>query len=389
MGPELYSLVGVCTVVSGLILSFSHLGVETTMMRGALYWMEKGEIEKVREYTTQSFLSRMIGFVILFPFVVLYLLYICYNKYNGNYLTILLFFYFGACASALNDSMSLIIRAQGNYLFSQAAKTINSSIVKFLAIFVYLKFGAMPYLYFYCLIPIPLFFVFYLKIRDNLDFRYISFSETVKKIKESRNLWLKSYMDYFTNYADNLLVSVLFPPSIMGLYTLYKNIETIAKGFIEGFLDVIVQRLVRYKGNVERLVEMERKASLIRWGLVCVVVLLAGIFLIHSEYIISLVNLSKYDGVYYSILIVAVVSILCLIGKNENNLIALMAPSDMVFKMGVFMFFVTIFSFISVFLFPTIWGVYSQRIVAYGLTSFIGLLVFRIKRLDYFTNVYK
>ena len=44
---------------------------------------------------------------------------------------------------------------------------------------------------------------------------------------------------------------------------------------------------------------MERKASLTRWGLVCVVVLLAGIFLIHSEYLISLVNLSKYDGVYY------------------------------------------------------------------------------------------
>ena len=54
MAPEVYSLVGVFTIVSGVVLVFSNFGVETTMLREALYWKGIGDNEKVIEYTTQA-----------------------------------------------------------------------------------------------------------------------------------------------------------------------------------------------------------------------------------------------------------------------------------------------------------------------------------------------
>lgn len=45
MEPEVYSLVGVYGVLSGITLTFTDLGIETTMMREALYWIQKGEKE--------------------------------------------------------------------------------------------------------------------------------------------------------------------------------------------------------------------------------------------------------------------------------------------------------------------------------------------------------
>lgn len=389
MGPEVYSLVGVHTVVAGIILPFSHLGVETTMMREALYWMEKGEIDKVKEYTTQSIISRFIGFAILLPFIVGYLIFLCYSKYDGNYLWILLSFYVGSCASALNDSMSLIIRAQGDFVFSQLAKTLNNNIVKFVAIIVYVKFGATPYLYFYCLVPIPLMLIFYIKIKQYLDLSFISLKGTFQKIKDSKNLWLRSYLDYFSNSADNLLVSILFPTSVMGLYTLYKNFENIVKQFIEGFFDVVMQNFVKYKGNVEGLIGMEKKANLARWGVILLVVFATIVFSTRPDYFISLANLTKYDGVKFAIYTVALVAVLYLIGKNEGNLVSLLGPSKTILKIGVFLLFVTIATYLSVVIMPSIYGVYVQRILFYAVMSIIGIVVFKRNRINYYSNIYK
>ena len=389
MGPEAYSLVGVYGVVFGIVLPFSHLGVETTMMREALYWIEQGDIEKVKEYTTQSIFSRFIGFTILFPIIIGYLLYMYFTKYECRYLLVLLSFYFGACGSALNDSMSLIVRSQGYYVFSQAAKTINNSAVKVIAVFVYLQFGLTPYLYIYCLLPWPLFLVFYLKNRKYIDFHYFLLSGTIKKIKESRNLWLKSYMDYFSKSADNLLVSVLFPPSIMGLYTMYRNLEGISINFMEGFFDVILQKFVRFKGNVEVLLKMEKKVNHIRWSVITLIVILTLLFAYDPSYFVELANLSKYEGIQYSIFVVSLISILYLIGKNEGFLITLMGPSKTILKLGVLLFFVSIASYIAVLFLQSIYGVYIQRLAFYTTTSIFSITIFYKNKLKYFKNIYK
>ena len=389
MGPEIYSLVGVHTVVSGLVLTFSHLGVETTMMREALYWMENGDVEKVKEYTTQSIISRFIGFIILLPFICGYLFFLYFTKYESQYLVVLLSFYVGSCASALNDSMSLIVRSQGDYVFSQAVKTVNGSISKFLAIFVYLIYGATPYLLFYCLIPIPLIFVFYFKIKKYLSFNYVQLSGTIKKIKDSRNLWLKSYMDFFSNSADTLLVSVVFPPVVMGIYSLYKNLEGMVKMFIEGFFDVIFQQFVKYKGNLQALLPMERQCNVTRWVVIMLIVIVTIVYSFNPSFFVELVNLSKYAHIELALYVLAIVSVLYLLGKNEGNLIALFGPSSVLFKIGMIVFFLTLFSFLLVVLFPSIYGVLFQRAFIFASGSAISIFIYYRHRLDYFSKIYQ
>ncbi len=389
MGPEIYSLVGIYTVVSGIVLSFSHLGVETTMMREALYWKEQGDIEKVKEYTMQSILSRFIGFLILCPFIITYLLFLCFNKYDGGYLLLLLSFYVGSCASALNDSMSLIIRSQGDYVFSQFARTLNSTVTKFFAIFLYLRFGAMPYLYFYALVPLPLMIVFVIKLRRYINFDYFRIAGTFKKIRESKNLWLKSYLDYFSASADNLLVSIIFPPAIMGVYSLYKNLEQIAKSFIEGFFDVLTQKFVQYKGNMEKLVTLERKVNVVRWIVISLIVICLGVFAMNPSYFIQLANLQKYENVDLVLYSVMIVSIIYLIGKNEINIISLFATSKTIFNLGLFVFIVTLLSFLIVVVSPTLYGVFAQRIFIFAITSVSAMLIFYRSRASLYTKINK
>ena len=389
MGPATYSLVGVYGVVFGIILPFSHLGIETTMMREALYWEEKGDVEKLKEYTTQAILSRLIGFVFLLPIVVAYLLFMYFTKYNCQHLWVLLSFYIGACGSALNDSLSLIVRSQGNYVFSQAAKTFNNAAVKVIAILIYLKFGATPYLLMFSILPWPLFMVFFFKLRKYIDFRYINFIGTFRKIKDARYLWLKTYVDFFSKNADNLLVSIIFPSSILGLYALYKNLEGIAVNFIEGFFDVIIQKMVKFKGDVKKLMKMEKKDNIIRWGVIILVVIFTLIFSLDTTFFVNIANLSKYDGVVYSIYTVALVAILYLVGKNEINIVALMGPSKTLLKLGILLFFVSVLSYISVIIWQSIFGVYIQRAFLYLTTSLFSIYLLHKNRLKYYSNIYQ
>ena len=104
MAPMVYSLIGVYVLLSSILTTFSHLGIETTMMREALFWEKQGEIEKVKEYATQALLSRLLGIGILFPFLLAYIFYLSVNKYDNQYFILLLTFLFGSSISALNDS---------------------------------------------------------------------------------------------------------------------------------------------------------------------------------------------------------------------------------------------------------------------------------------------
>ena len=389
MGPDVYSLVGVYTVVSGVVLTFSHLGVESTMMRETLFWKEKGDYEKIKEYTMQSILSRMIGFFVLTPFIIAYLCFMSITKYNGGYWVLLISFFIGSCASALNDSMSLIIRSQGGFVFSQFAKTLNNTITKFIAIFVYLEFGSLPYLYFYALFPLPLMVIFVFKLRGCIDFGYLSFKGTVTKIKESKNLWLKSYLDYFSASADSLLVTIIFPASVIGVYTLYKNLEVIAKGFIEGFFDVLTQKLVQFKGNVLKLLTMENKLNKVRWVVISLIIIISIVFLFNSSFFIHLINLQKYERADLVILCVLAVSALYLVGKNEINIISLFAPSKIVLDFGFLVFIVTLLSFGLVIGWPSIYGVLFQRVIIFLVTSIAAIHLLNKNRLLFYSGIYK
>lgn len=389
MTPEVYSLVGTYTVILGVVNTFSHLGIETVMMREALYWTEHNDTQKVVEYATQSMFSRIFGYIILLPLLLIYIFYIDSTKYNHQYLFLLFMFLIGAFASTLNDCMSLIVRSKGGYIFAQFAKTLNNSIVKTFGLILYLKFGATVYLYFFSLSSIPLFILFYFYVHKSFSYQYIQFKPMIKKVWESRYLWLRTDLDYFKNYADSILVSILFPAHIMGVYSLYKALENMAKDFIEGFFDVLSQNLVRFKGNFERLCKEERKYNLIRLAISGLVILVGVAFMFYSAEIINICNLSNYESADKLVMCVFVVAIIYILGKYETNILAFFASSKLNFNITLIISAVSVIAFSSIYLFPSIYGALLQRIIVYLTTTVVSIVVFKKYKKVLYSRIFK
>lgn len=388
MEPVMYSLVGVYNVLSTFLGSFTDLGIETAMSRQALYWEEKGETERIKEYASQALVSRVIGTCVFLPFLIGYVFYLCLIKYNGDYLNLLFLMLLGSTISSINNSMALIVRAKGGYIFWQAATTLNNYFLKFVGIGLYFASGPTAYLYFYSLSSIPLLFVFYLKIWKDIDTKYFVIRKIVRKIYDNRYLWLKTDLDYFKANADGLLVSALFPADIMGSYSLYKNFENISKSFIEGFFDVLTQSMVRFKGNAEKLKQLERKIKLAR--ALCVVLALsaATVFMINEFFFVELLHLSRYEYIDLMILFVSIVSVAHLVGKYEINMIGFFAPSRTIFKLSVWLFVATVLSYLILVLQRNIMGVLYQRVFVFLINSIISIAAFYRRREDYFSNIY-
>ena len=389
MTPEVYSLVGTYTVILGVVNTFSHLGIETVMMRETLYWTEHNDTQKVVEYATQSIFSRIFGYIILLPLLLIYIFYIDYTKYDHQYLFLLFMFLIGALASTLNDCMSLIVRSKGGYVFAQFAKTLNNSIVKTFGLILYLKFGAAVYLYFFSLSSVPLFILFYLYVHKSFSSNFIQFKPMLKKVWESRFLWLRTDLDYFKNYADSILVSILFPAHIMGIYSLYKALENMAKDFIEGFFDVLSQNLVRFKGNYERLCKEEKKYNMIRAAILGVVVIVGVVFAIYSSQIISICNLSNYDHAAELVQCVFIVAIIYILGKYEINILAFFASSKLNFNLTVLISVISIAAFGALYFIPSLYGALFQRIIVYLTTTVLSIALFKKYRTELYTRLFK
>ena len=389
MEPEVYSLTGIYTIMSTVVITFSDLGIETTMAREALYWKEKKDESSIIEYASQALFSRLIAFLILIPAMTAYALIINITKYDGKHLVLLLVFVVAALLNALINSMALIVRSLGGYVFSQIASTANSYLIKFLGIGIYLWKGAYAYLFFYGMASVPLAIIYLIKLRGLLDFRKMKFKGTFKKIVSGRYLWLKTDLDYFKNNADSMLVSAFFPAGILGSYSIYKQLEQLAKTVIEGFFDVLSQHTVKYKGNEQELLNQEHKIKKAR-NIIMSLVLVAGvIFIFIRENAIRLIHLNNYQYIDWMICCVVLVSIFHLIGKYEINALAFFGTSKMNFNIGVTIFVVSCLSYFIVLFIPTIAGVLIQRIIIYAVTSFLSIYLFRKNKTELYTKILK
>lgn len=389
MEPEVYSLTGIYAIIAGITLTFSDLGIETTMMREALYWKEIGDDEKVSEYATQALVSRVLAFTVLIPALAIYVFIINSTKYNGAYSGLLILFLFGGAINSLNNAMALIVRSQGGYVFAQAASTVNNYVLKFAGIGLYFVFGANAYLVFYGVSSIPLTFVYIIKERKIFKIKYIRIRPTIKKVWEARYLWLKTDLDYFKNNADSLLVSALFPAGIMGSYTIYKHLEQMSKSFIEGFFDVLSQHTVKYKGNAEQLKKQEKKIKIALNICIIMILALTGIYSIDTSFFIKIAHLTEYAHIDVMIYFIAALSIAHLIGKYEINAIAFFGSSKLNFGIGIAIFIASLLSYLIVIISPTVVGVLSQRVFIYFITSIISIIIFRHKKTELYTKILK
>lgn len=380
MNPEVYAIVGIFQNVSGLSLVFTGWGLETVLTREALYWNKKGDIDKVKEYTTQAILSKLISGILVVPLMILYLMFMNIIKYNGQYTGLFFCLAIGAISNVLIDSMRNIVRSDGGYVFVQVMSTLNTTILKSFGIILYFNFGALVYLYFYVLSSLPILIAFVIRCKNNMDFKYIQVYPMFLKIWSARYLWMKADLEYIRANVDGLLVSILFPAEIMGAYSIYKSLEQMMQNFIEGFFDVLSQHTVQYKGDVEALDNQEKKIKIARN--ICILAILLGIFIYipRMDWWIRMANLSKYDGMKWLVLCVAIGGIMYLWGKYEINAILFLAESKMTFLISAINAMVAIATYLIILFYSTIEAVIMQRLINYFIASLIAIIVFRKNR---------
>ena len=115
------------------------------------------------------------------------------------------------------------------------------------------------------------------------------------------------------------LFQSLFPPAVLGSYTIFKSLEQLSKNFIEGFFDILSQHMVKDKGNPEKLKAAEKSIKHIRNIIILLIFLGAALFITNSQKWIRLIHLTKYDYMNTMIITVAIISVLHLWGKYEMN----------------------------------------------------------------------
>ena len=377
MDPTVYAIIGIYQVICNMSVTFSGWGIESILCRETLYWQRNGETEKVQEYTTQALYSRVLSCVPIVPVMWIYLAYINMTRYDGKYTLLFLALFIGAVMNLFIDSFRNIVRSDGGYVFVQAMSTVNATVLKMLGLVIYVAWGALPYLYFYVLSSAPILVVFVIRSRKYIAFRFVVFKDMLKKLWEARYLWLKSDFEYVRSNVDSLLVSVLFPASVMGVYTIYKSLEQIMRGFVEGFFDVLSQNTVQYKGNAEELEIQEKKIKFARNLSIAAIMIGIVIYLPQMDFWITVVHLSKYEGVKWFVLAIAIEGIIYLYGKYEINAISFLATTKMTFFMSVVNSVVAILLYTFIIMQPNITGVLLQQMVGYVVASVLAIILFK------------
>lgn len=376
MEPEVYSIIGIYQIVCNISMVFTGWGIESILTREAMYWNRQGEHERVKEYTTQAILSKVVSGMVVVPVIIIYLMIMNKVKYNSEYTLLFLCLAVGAVSNYLIDSMRNIVRAEGGYVFVQVMSTLNTTILKFFGIILYFLFGVDCYLYFYVLSALPILLIFIIKCSTNISLRYVQFKPMLMRVWEARYLWLKADLEYVRSNVDSLLVSLLFPTAIMGSYSLYKSLEQMMRNFIEGFFDVLSQHTVQFKGNEDALLKQEKKIKFARN--ISMLVIMAGILIYvpKMSWWIDIMNLSNYGGIEWFVLCVALGGMLYLMGKYEINAISFLAETKMNFVIAILNSMIAIASYLIIFVSPTVGAVIAQRIINYFMASVIAILFF-------------
>lgn len=260
---------------------------------------------------------------------------------------------------------------------------------KFCGIILYFLKGANWYLVFCSFSSIPLLFIFFLKLRKKLIFSKIKINKIFKKIYAARYLWLKTNLDFFKTNVDGILVSALFPSSIMGSYTIFRSLDGMLRLFIDGFFDVLSQNLVRYKGNIEELLRQEKIIKLARNLIMVCLTIGTFTFTLMPEIFINILGMNNYPYISQMITCVGIVGIVYLTGKYEVNMLALFAGSKINFVMGIYIFGISVISYLGLFISTSVYVVLCQKVIVYLFTSIISIFVFNKNKIDYYSNIYR
>jgi O-antigen/teichoic acid export membrane protein len=347
IGPEVYSIVGIYTVISVFFVALTVLGIETAAIRNILYWQQTKRLVRIKRHISTAICSRLLMYVILLPVAIGYSYYISESKFGGENLELFLLFCFVSFFSVINVSFRLALVGFNKYLLAAIPDFSVNILGRLIALYVFTAYGFEAFIMVLISLPIVTTFFLLLIIRNWLELKYIfSFKSLKILFKKNKALAGANVVQYGFNSVDQLLVSLFVSPELFATFSLAKQVELIGKKFIENIFDPIVQQLVKLKGDVNGFNSMKGKIT--KFHSICCFFSIGCCFFIVwvVDYGVTYLSIEKYPFVNTYFYFALISNVLYLFIKLNYNLVALFSPVKQVLLLEIFRTVTFVFIFL-------------------------------------------
>jgi O-antigen/teichoic acid export membrane protein len=331
---NVFAVVGVNEIIISFIRVFSNIGIETLAIRNVLNWKEEGNNNKIIEVVSQSIYFRGIIATILVIPAIGYAYYISTVKFNNEYLYLFLLMAILSVFNAINDSAALLLRSFNKY-FSSALVNYSVSIFgRFFALIIFINFGFKPFIYTIIFLPLIITIPVIFMLREWLSLKsFYKKDILLHNLRVSKHFTLSAYLGYIFSYLDQLVISIVFPAEILGSFSIGKRIVNIAKSFIGNIFDPMIQELVKFKNDINRIKERLRNIFQIKNFILIISILSFPAVYLFSENLIDSLNLTLYPYLIHFIIIIYISQIVLIELKIKYVFISLFYESLYYLKM--------------------------------------------------------
>jgi hypothetical protein len=349
--PSVYALLGINAIILNSVLIFSTTGIETHAIRSLLGILRKNELESAQTLVTNSIIYRFIAsFLTLIPISV-FIYFISVSKYNGGYFFQFFIMGVGSIIFAVNDTISLLLKSLNNYVAASMNSAILTVFGKISGLWVFNNYGFNTFLIFNIIFPSIMILPFIKPLLPYLNFRKsIEFKGFVNNYRENSHYTLSSFVTFFSAIFDQIVVSIIFIPEILGVFTLCKNIIQMINTFFGNLFDPIIQKMV---ANSENNVLFQSELSRVwirKKNMICLYLFGSPLlFLVDDS--LKVLGIEKYPNLDIYIYVIYFSFLLDLIYRAERGMILMFFKSKYYLKYHfvtavINLFFITVFSFL-------------------------------------------
>ena len=144
ISPETYSLLAVNNIIASIYTIFSNVGFETYAIRNVLAWKKEKNYTKIKKFISQTILLRIVlAFILQVP-VIIYIIYISHNKFDGQFYGLFILMSIAGIFSAVKNSSFLLLKSFNKYFYAIFIEYSISIFGKIISLF-------MVFMRLYCL----------------------------------------------------------------------------------------------------------------------------------------------------------------------------------------------------------------------------------------------
>lgn len=359
---QTFAIFAIYIVITTIFMTFSFLGYETMLIRNILHWQNTNQSNKIINYISYAIFSRLITSAILIIPILIYIYYINIFKFNNEHFLLFSSFIIAGIFTSLTNANGLILKAFNRYILSFSIMTLSSLIGRLVAVYIFTIEGFNGFIVTLIMIPIISFVISFLYLKEYFSFKQIRYKYFFK-FKKNKYFIFSGYLNYFKSSIDQFLISIMLSVEILAVYNLAKKIEEIGQSIVEGFFDPMLQKIIKYKSNVKEAIEYKKKIYLIKNIFLLVIIMFVIVFDFYVKEIIHLAKLEHYLNLDFYFIFASWMPVLYLIYKIQSNIIYLFDDQKTLFKIDLFIGFMTTSIAIIFFMFSSEEYIYLNRII--------------------------